>query len=123
MRVCLPPPSRYSGAANKNIGDAFLLVWSLNEHDLADYVAAGHADSVKEAEVVLQRQEADNALYAFMKIVVDIENNNTSGTLSKYGGNAKLVERFPGGFRVRMGFGLHHGWAIEGTGSCVRAWV
>ena len=24
---------RYSGAANKNVGDAFLLVWKINEED------------------------------------------------------------------------------------------
>lgn len=58
---------------------------------------------------------ADNALYAFMKIVVDIENSNKTGVLARYTTHPKLLERFPQGFKVKMGFGLHHGWAIEGA--------
>lgn len=68
-------------------------------------------------EDLLKSQLTDNALFAFMKIIVDIENSNASGVLAAYAHHAKLKERFPDGFKVRMGFGLHYGWAIEGAGS------
>lgn len=31
--ICHGMVDRYSGAANKNVGDAFLLVWKLEEED------------------------------------------------------------------------------------------
>lgn len=34
--ICHGIVDRYSGAANKNIGDAFLFVWKLDEKDLYD---------------------------------------------------------------------------------------
>lgn len=109
---------KYTGAANKNIGDAFLLVWTLDETDILDHMKANNVATEIEAEAELQRQLADNALYALMKIVVDIENANSYGVLTKYAEHPKIKERFPEGFKVRMGFGLHHGWAIEGNSSC-----
>lgn len=57
----------------------------------------------------------DNALYAFLKIVVDIENSNRNGSLREYAQHERIQARFPGGYSVRMGFGLHTGWAIEGA--------
>ncbi len=107
--------SRYAGGANKNIGDAFLLVWTVGDEELKDAQAHGQALTPEEVEAVLETQLVDNALYAFMKIIVDIENSNKHGDLAEYGTHAKLLERFPSGFTVRMGFGLHHGWAIEGV--------
>ena len=109
---------RYTGAPNKNIGDAFLLVWTLNQADIADHLDAGFAASEAEAIDTLETQLMDNALYACMKIVVDIEFANTGGLLSKYTNHPKIRQRFPNGFKVQMGFGLHAGWAIEGTPVC-----
>jgi hypothetical protein len=76
----------------------------------------------------LQRK-ADDALAAFLKIIVDIHRANTCDQdphrqrdeltdLSVYGRHPDIRERFkavPGGYSVRMGFGLHIGWAIEGA--------
>ena len=67
------------------------------------------------SSVMSETQLADNALYAFLKCMVDIENSNVRGPLHKYQQHPKIMERFPDGFRVRMGFGLHFGWAIEGA--------
>lgn len=52
MFVC-----RYSGAANKNIGDAFLLVWSLADSDIENYYLAQQAKSIEEATAILEKQE------------------------------------------------------------------
>jgi hypothetical protein len=92
-----------------------LLVWTINDADVKEHLRHGLAESEAQSEWILETQLTDNALYAFMKIVVDIENSNATGVLSKYAKNKKLLDRFPQGFKVRMGFGLHHGWAIEGS--------
>lgn len=58
---------------------------------------------------------ADDALASFLKIIVDIHNENEYGLLAKYRTDARIRERFPDGYSVKMGFGLHIGWAIEGA--------
>jgi hypothetical protein len=90
-------------------------VWTLNKTDIQDHMKAGNANTESEAVQELEVQLTDNALYAFMKIVVDIHNANEYGVLSNYSNHEKIRERFPKGFEVRLGFGLHHGWAIEGA--------
>lgn len=58
---------------------------------------------------------ADDSLFAFLKIIVDIEESNRNGELRLYARHPKIKERFPQGYSVKMGFGLHSGWAIEGA--------
>lgn len=98
---------RYSGAANKNIGDAFLLVWKFN------------ADDVEEDEngELVTKQNGRNAQYAdmsvisFLKIIADIRKSHK---LERYSQNKELLEKLPN-FKVKLGYGLHVGWAIEGA--------
>lgn len=84
----------YHGAPNKNIGDAFLLVWRLSG-------------------VSLDRQTklADMAILSFIRIIAAI---NKSPVLADYRGHPGMLQRVPN-YRVQMGFGLHCGWAIEGA--------
>lgn len=97
----------FSGAANKNIGDAFLVVWKFS------------SDQVKEFSNPIEFREdsqeitylPDLALTAFLKIMVKV---NKDPTILKYRSNPKLVKRMPG-YQVKFGFGLHLGWAIEGA--------
>jgi hypothetical protein len=122
----------YNGAANKNIGDAFLLVWTVMEDRqtaaLADRLGITELEQLNLKKLtpeqaallpeVIEEQfqvQADNALMSFLKSMVDIENSNRYGKLLPYVQDAKIRERFPGGFRVCLGFGLHYGWAIEGV--------
>jgi hypothetical protein len=79
-------------------------------HALETGAAASREASIKLTETQL----TDNALFAFLKIMVDIENSNQRGVLREYGLNPRIRQRFPHGFKVAMGFGLHFGWAIEG---------
>ena len=143
---------QYSGAANKNIGDAFLLVWRMpatepgdplmaasvagseRNHSMAltasrggDAITSGDAIVDVESTVDMESKEmvdratlsasqlADNALYAFLKVVVDIANSNENGQLRQYRNDPRLASRFPDGYSVKMGYGLHLGWAIEGA--------
>jgi class 3 adenylate cyclase len=96
----------FGGAANKNIGDAFLLVWKLP--------CALEGDLSPEDHAAVSRV-VDNALAAFLKIQVDIEESNKRGLLAKYATDPRIAPRFEEGYSVKMGFGLHVGWAIEGA--------
>ncbi|GMI38910.1 hypothetical protein TeGR_g12056 [Tetraparma gracilis] len=44
-----------------------------------------------------------------------MDNANTNGTLSMYLVHNRVVKRFGTNFRIKMGFGMHVGWAIEGA--------
>ena len=95
---------RYYGAANKNIGDAFLLVWKFssdeNFENFDDY------NYLKKIEIY-----SDLACICFLKIQTKI---NREITILSYQKNEKILSRIPN-YKVRMGFGLHIGWAIEGA--------
>jgi len=51
------------------------------------------------------------AFIAFLKIIAHIKK---SRKLLKYKDNKALNERIPN-YQIKMGFGLHVGWAIEGA--------
>jgi class 3 adenylate cyclase len=90
------------GAPNKNIGDAFLLVWKL-----ADEAGGGKSN--------LQKELYDAALVSFQKIIRDIKRMSNlaaflEGAAEDAAWRASLAD-----FKVNMGFGLHTGWAIEGS--------
>ncbi len=61
----------FNGAANKNIGDAFLLVWKLPEN----MISLGPSDEliVHDKEVV--GSLSDQAFLAFIKIILEINKN------------------------------------------------
>lgn len=84
----------YHGAPNKNIGDAFLLVWRLTG-----------------VESAKQKKLADMSVMSFIKMLAEI---NKSPVLAEYRGHPGLLQRMQN-YRVQMGFGLHYGWAIEGA--------
>lgn len=56
-------------------------------------------------------QQADLAVLALLKMIADI---TKAQSLQKYKTNRGLQERIPNYAGVKMGFGLHVGWAIEG---------
>ncbi|CAD8085296.1 unnamed protein product [Paramecium primaurelia] len=98
----------YGGSANKNIGDAFLLVWKYPDMKF-------HADP-QTKQLILHddnnvKQIGDMAVLSFLKIIIYV---SLSKKLEKYkrheGLNARIKD-----YSVRMGFGLHLGWGIEGA--------
>lgn len=97
---------RFSGAANKNIGDAFLLVWKFPEELIVE--DKGNVYVIDHPYV---KHVVDMAFISFLKIIAAI---NKNPAILKYRHNVRLTARIPG-FSVKMGFGLHVGWAIEGA--------
>ena len=87
-----------SGSANKNIGDAFLLTWKLEDDMSADETA----------------YLADSALVTFCKALVELGRYQDFICNFSNAANERLYKRFPG-YLVRIGSGLHVGWAIEGA--------
>mmetsp|Transcript_8812 Transcript_8812/g.13189 ORF Transcript_8812/g.13189 Transcript_8812/m.13189 type:complete len:887 (-) Transcript_8812:178-2838(-) len=87
-----------SGSANKNIGDAFLLTWKIDE-------------SFSPSEVSFL---ADQALLAFCKALIELCRYQDFICNFSIAATNRLYKRFPG-YKVRIGSGLHVGWAIEGA--------
>ena len=92
-----------SGAANKNIGDAFLLTWKLN-YDYTDE---------------FKTSLADQALLTFCKALIEITKNQDFILNFSAAAIGRLYRRFPN-YAVRIGSGLHVGWAIEGAVGTMR---
>lgn len=111
---------RNLGAANKNIGDAFLIVWKIPGSLSAEVKWKGEKQTEEEppAEFVEQHNRkvftnlADLSMFAIMKMFAEI---NRSYDLVKYVKHEGLNARLKGNYKVRLGFGLHYGWAIEGA--------
>ena len=99
---------RYQGAANKNIGDAFLLVWKFDDDCIWENPDSGELELLPNNKV---NQLCDMSMISFLKIIA---NTKKSRKMRKYANHAGLNKRMPN-YEVRMGFGLHQGWAIEGA--------
>lgn len=99
---------KYLGAANKNIGDAFLLVWKFQNEEAV----------IDENDKIIRNPTSRRAFYlpdltliSFLKILAKV---NKDPAILKYRANQKLLQRMPN-YEVKMGFGLHLGWSIEGA--------
>jgi len=100
-----------NGAPNKNIGEAFLLVWrQAGSEDEAHKVQDDAHNSSWNSESS-KGSIADSALKSFIRAALEVQ---ASEHLRKITDHQKIQERLPG-FHVSMGFGLHVGWAIEGA--------
>jgi class 3 adenylate cyclase len=97
------------GAPNKNIGDAFLFVWKLQSN----------YSGIESLKTRVKTVIAENSVGCFIKCALHIKYSSTHGALSTYKHNPSIKERFGAdsrsNFNIRLGFGLHVGWAIEGA--------
>ena len=101
---------RWSGVPNKNIGDAFLIVWKMPEaEDMA--TAAAQVRGLDRASRCAEI--ADRALIALLKIVAECRRCDD---VKAYSVHPRILARLAPGetYNVALGFGLHVGWAIEG---------
>ena len=99
---------QYGGSANKNIGDAFLLVWKFDNK--FTYISKKNNElKVYNCEQV--NQICDMALISIIKMFADIEK---SKEIRKFRNIEEIVERF-GKNPIKIGFGINLGWSIEGA--------
>ncbi|OMJ92736.1 hypothetical protein SteCoe_4489 [Stentor coeruleus] len=96
------------GTTNRNLGDIFLLVWKFPDSVISK-------DKYKAKTLIISHpyvaQYADLALISYIKIISEINRNKT---ILKYNENQSILKKLPN-FKVKMGFGMHFGWGIEGT--------
>eukprot|EP00929_Paragymnodinium_shiwhaense_P007140 TRINITY_DN111088_c0_g1_i1.p1 TRINITY_DN111088_c0_g1~~TRINITY_DN111088_c0_g1_i1.p1 ORF type:complete len:1002 (+),score=175.31 TRINITY_DN111088_c0_g1_i1:91-3096(+) len=85
----------FHGSPNKNNGDTFQVIW--------------RTSGLEELDV---RKMADMSVCAMAKILGSIQK---SSTLAAYRQHPQLQQRFSAHYHVCLKFGLHAGWAIEGT--------
>jgi class 3 adenylate cyclase len=99
---------RYGGCANKNIGEAFLLVWKIPEEKYAlDY----QTNAIEWKDRRYLSVLSDFAVMGFVKTLIKIHKDPL---VLEYSMDSRLKASMPD-FSVSMGFGLHVGWAIEGA--------
>lgn len=86
------------------------MVWKFDQDDVK--VTETEKEAIlKVIPTPRSRQKADLAVLALVKMISEI---TKAAALQKYKNNRSLQERIPGYTGVKMGFGLHVGWAIEG---------
>ena len=91
---------KFGGAANKNIGDAYLNIWKFkNSFKVFD-------NESNENQLI-----ADSALLGFLNIIIKV---NRDETITAYKNNPLILNKIKD-FKFSMGLGLHLGWAIEGS--------
>jgi class 3 adenylate cyclase len=123
----------YYGMANKNIGDAFLLSWKICDGELKGFSnfldkpteelrlatnkvkCPANMGAGKRNRRISPTEMADSALTAFLKALIDLDNANETGNLNVYRHHKRVIKRFGNEFKIKMGFGMHVGWAIEGA--------
>ena len=120
----------YYGMANKNVGDAFLLSWKLCDGDLEGFShfdtkmapvdskyhpCPPHAGSGDTDRILTATEMADSVLAATIKICNDLALANVDGNLVRFIRRPEVIARFGKDFTIRMGYGVHLGWCIEGA--------
>eukprot|EP01022_Parablepharisma_sp_SALTPOND_P009652 TRINITY_DN139_c0_g1_i11.p1 TRINITY_DN139_c0_g1~~TRINITY_DN139_c0_g1_i11.p1 ORF type:complete len:937 (-),score=64.55 TRINITY_DN139_c0_g1_i11:7171-9981(-) len=96
---------KYLGSTNKNIGEAFLVLWKFQDDDI-EFTPAGPVSKSRVATTTV-----DLALFAYLKIIAKI---NKLLHLLRFGETEEVKKKSPS-FKLKMGFGLHVGWGIEGA--------
>ena len=98
----------YGGSANKNIGDAFLLVWKFDNR--FTYISKKNNElKVYNCEQV--NQICDMALISILKMYAGIEK---SKEITKFKNIEEIINKF-GKNAIKIGFGVSLGWSIEGA--------
>merc|ERR1711871_214570 len=123
----------WGGQSNKNLGNAFLVIWRIGDEKTLLKLTSGKSEqgltlkdmmnpnkkAIKKTQRVVDLRRvpgidrlADKALIGYLKIICDI---NRSKRILAYRSEPRLTQDGTREFKVRMGFGLHAGWAIEGA--------
>jgi len=123
----------WGGQSNKNLGNAFLMIWRIGDEKTILKLTSGEAEQglrlkdlinpnkkpLKKVQRVVDLRRvpgidrlADKALIGYLKIIAEL---NRSKPILAFREDPRLTKGGKEEFKVRMGFGLHAGWAIEGA--------
>ena len=105
--ICHGIVDKYSGAANKNVGDAFLLVWKFEKEDQK-------LDEKNELQLKSSRRVCQISDMSVMSFLLLISGLKKSRKMIKYNSHEGLNKRMPN-YQVRLGLGMHLGYSIEGA--------
>lgn len=93
---------RYGGSANKNIGEAFLLVWKF--HDTNEIELMDEKGEYNNTDLCLENKViADVSVFSFLKIIAKL---NSYDHILEYS-ERKDMKVIDPNFRCKMGFGIH----------------
>lgn len=95
------------GSTNKNIGDCYLIIWKFPKTEVDSF----DEELTIKPGAIQASQIADMAVMGYISIIAKI---NKYDHILEYSANEEMNKRVAN-YRVRMGFGLHTGWAIEGA--------
>lgn len=137
-RIVHDEVTRWGGLCNKNLGNAFLMVWRIGDEAELQFISGRRRRASQRSSVATPNRPpapvrgasnlsvdlrripgldtlSDKALVGFLKVVVEV---NRDRHVLAYRSDKRLSQRGPSqtsDFKLRMGFGLHAGWAIEGA--------
>lgn len=96
---------RWSGSANRNDGEKYLLTWKLPDIE-------ENENEKNEQQLELRTEFADKSLITAVKIVSEIRRASELASFSK---KPEIVKKFGNNYKPNLSFGLHMGWTIEGA--------
>ena len=110
----------YGGSANKNIGDAFLVSWLLDDAPIEDEDEIDNtyaSNQRKKPPYVAYHNQADKALLAVVKISMALHHDKYFTDAINESAKNRLLSKLSNrkGPLVQMGFGLHAGTAVQGA--------
>jgi len=109
----------YGGSANKNVGDAFLMSWLLEDESKRKDRKPRSSSFVNsfDAQNVGMECQADKALYAVVRICIALYHDQYYIETLSAEARQRLLKKIGKrhGPVVQMGFGLHMGKAVQGA--------
>lgn len=107
----------YNGAANKNVGDAFLLSWSLDDGPSRSKSPKSTGVDGGDTKLRAKSNQADKALLSVIKICISLQYDKFYLEPLSDGATMRLKSKLKNrpGPVVQMGFGLHAGKAVQGA--------
>ncbi|EGR33312.1 hypothetical protein IMG5_056350 [Ichthyophthirius multifiliis] len=100
----------FHGQTNKNLGDCFLVVWKFKKNEKLVYLN-------KNEELCINKQAfsqnyTDLSIVGFLKIIACTHKLSQT---QRFQGHLQLIKQQYPNFSLKLGFGLHLGWGIEGS--------
>jgi class 3 adenylate cyclase len=108
----------YGGSANKNVGDAFLLSWLLDEDSSTLAGSSDHKFSSQKGDgFTAKSSQADKCLLSVVRICMALHHDEYYiGAMTEAARQALVMKlQHRKGPIVQMGFGMHAGRAVQGA--------